>query len=311
MNVQKNLGLPSPREQVLELVKDVVDLHPSVSRFTSKVAKRRTSSTTSALSFIQTQRCEDGARKIRSYSSRHSPKRPRACKCVASDTRDIYLYIGRFRWVYCQLETLHHCLPPSVRRILGGLPETLDETYERVLREIHETNQEHSLRLLQCLAVAIRPLRAEELAEILAIDFDAVRQNGIPKLNADWRWEDQREAILSTCSSLVAVVDEDGSEVVQFSHFSVKEFLTLERLARSNGDISRYHIVLEPAHSVLVQACLGVLLRLNNRVDDTNAQDTPLVEYAARYWVDHARFENVSSRIRDAMEYFFDADKPH
>jgi ankyrin repeat protein len=191
------------------------------------------------------------------------------------------------------------------------LPATLDETYERVLREIHKTDQEHSLRLLQCLAVAIRPLRVEELAEILAIDFDALRQNGIPKLNADWRWEDQREAVLSTCSSLVAIVDKDGSEVVQFSHFSMKEFLTSERLARSNRDISRYHIVLEPAHTVLAQACLGVLLRLDNRVDETNAQDTPLVEYAARYWVDHARFEDVSSRIRDAMEYFFDADKPH
>jgi len=35
------------------------------------------------------------------------------------------------------------------------------------------------------------------------------------------------------------------------------------------------------------------------------------VEYAARHWVGHAGFENVPSRIRDAMEYFFDADKPH
>jgi hypothetical protein len=89
--------------------------------------------------------------------------------------------------VYCQLETLRHCLPPSVRSVLDKLPETLDETYERVLREINKANREHARRLLHCLTVAIRPLRVEELAEVLAVDFDAVRQGGIPKLNPDWR----------------------------------------------------------------------------------------------------------------------------
>jgi ankyrin repeat protein len=33
--------------------------------------------------------------------------------------------------------------------------------------------------------------------------------------------------------------------------------------------------------------------------------------YAAEHWVDHAQFKDVPSGIRDAMEYFFDADKPH
>jgi ankyrin repeat protein len=213
--------------------------------------------------------------------------------------------------VCCQLETLRHCLPPSVRLILSELPETLDETYERVLREIHKANREHALRLLQCLTVAVRPLRVEELADVLAVDFDTARQDGIPKLNPDWRWEGRLEAVFSTCSNLIVIADEDGTQVVQFSHFSVKEFLTSERLAISSGDISRYHIVLEPAHTILAQACLGVLLRLDNRVDETKLENLPLVEYAARHWVEHAQFENVSSNIRDAMKYFFDVDKPH
>ena len=212
--------------------------------------------------------------------------------------------------MYCQLEALRHCLPPSVGRILEELPETLDETYERVLREINKANREHARRLLQCLTVALRPLRVEELAEVLAIDFNAPTHGGIPQLNAKWRWADHHQAVLSTCSSLIAIVDDGDSKVVQFSHFSVKEYLTSDRLARSSGDVSQYHIVLEPAHTILAQACLGVLLRLDNRVDEDNV-DIPLVKYAARYWFDHAQFEKVASRIRDAMEYFFDADKPH
>jgi hypothetical protein len=99
--------------------------------------------------------------------------------------------------------------------------------------------------------------------------------------------------------------------VVQFSHFSVKEYLTSDRLANSNGDVSHYHIVLEPAHTILAQACLGVLLCLDDHVNKDNVDDTPLVEYAVRNWVNHARFESVSSHIQDTMEYFFDVDKPH
>ena len=213
--------------------------------------------------------------------------------------------------MYCQLEALRHCLPPSVGRILEELPETLDEMYERVLREINKANRDHARRLLQCLTVALRPLRVEELAEVLAIDFDAPAQGGIPQLNPNWRWTDQHQAVLSTCSSLIVIVDDGDSKVVQFSHFSVKEYLTSDRLACSSGDVSRYHIVLEPAHTILAQACLGVLLRLDDRVDEDNVGHIPLVKYAAQYWVDHAQFEEVASRIRDAMNYFFDADKPH
>ena len=60
----------------------------------------------------------------------------------------------------------------------------MDETYERVLRDIHEDNREHARRLLHCLAVAVRPLHVEELAEILTFDFD-VAEGGIPEHHAD------------------------------------------------------------------------------------------------------------------------------
>jgi len=206
---------------------------------------------------------------------------------------------------------LRHCLPPGVRGILDELPETLDETYERVLKNINKSNQKHAIRLLHCLIVAIRLLRVEELAEVLAVDFDAAQQGGIPKLNPNWRWADQHQAVLSTCSSLIAIVDYGNYQVVQFSHFSVKEYLTSDRLANASGNISRYYILPEPAHTILAQACLGVLLRLDDHVNDDNAKDMPLANYAARHWVGHAQFKGVSSRIQDAMEYFFDADKPH
>ena len=210
--------------------------------------------------------------------------------------------------MFCQLELLRQCFPPSVRRILEELPESLDETYERILKEIRKPNQGHAHRLLQCLVVAVRPLLVEELAEILAFDFNA---EGMPKLNQGWRWEDQEEAVTSACSSLVMIVKDGDSRVVQFSHFSVKEFLSANRLAEPIRDVSRYHVRLEAAHTILAQACLGVLLRLDNHVDRDSIKSFPLAQYAARYWPTHARVENVSSRIKDGMVCLFDADRPH
>ena len=210
--------------------------------------------------------------------------------------------------MFCQLEALRHCFPSSVPRILEELPESLDETYERILREIRKPNQGHAHRLLQCLVAAVRPLQVKELAEVLAFDFNT---EGIPKLNLGWRWEDQEEAVMLACSSLVMIVNDGDSRIVQFSHFSVKEFLTAKRLAEPIRDVSRYHIRLEAAHTILGQACLGVLLRLDDRIDRDSMKSFPLALYAAQYWATHARIENVSSRIKDGMECLFDADKPH
>ena len=212
--------------------------------------------------------------------------------------------------MFCQLETLRHCLPPSVCHTLDELPESLDETYERVLKEIKKPNRGHARRLLQCLVAAIRPLRVEELAEVLAVDFDG--GEGIPKLNPNWRWDDEEQALLMSCSSLIAIVEANDSRIVQFSHFSVKEFLTSTRLATSRKDLSRYHIDFEPAHTILAQACMGVLLQPGDCAEEnSDRRRSSLAEYSAQHWVTHAQFKNVSLSLRKAMEYLFDLDKPY
>jgi hypothetical protein len=167
------------------------------------------------------------------------------------------------------------------------------------------------------MVVAVRPLRVEELAGVLAVDFDDVE--GIPRLKPDWRWEEQELALLSVCSSLIAIVDEVDHHrfpparvrVVQFSHFSVKEFLTSPRLATASAKVSNYHIDLEPAHTILAQACLGVLLQIQYNVEGCTPEDHPLARYAAKHWATNAQFGEVSSSLHKGMEGLFDVNKPH
>jgi hypothetical protein len=265
------------------------------------------------------------------------------------------------------LEVLRDCLPSSVRRTLRELPESLDETYERILKEIKRPNRDLARRVLQCLVVASRPLQVAELAEVLAVDFEDT--GGIPRLKPDWRWEEQELALLSACSSLITIVDfkaddsysdtsyyemddddpphieasindseieagdgdldveagrsdleaetDDASSgvesgdlrIVQFSHFSVKEFLTSPRLAAASREVSNYYIDLDPAHTILAQACLGVLLQIQDDVEGCTPEDHPLALYAAEHWTTHAQFGEASSRLLKGMEHLFDANK--
>ena len=101
---------------------------------------------------------------------------------------------------------LRQSFPVGLQRTLSELPRFLDETFERILREIRTSDTDLAHRLLQCLSVAARPLRIEELAEIGAMDFDGAEET-TPKLIEGRRSENLQQDVLSICSSLIMVVD--------------------------------------------------------------------------------------------------------
>src|SRR5690242_4625253 len=77
----------------------------------------------------------------------------------------------RFRWVFCQLETLELRLDyPAVREALDSLPDTLYKTYSQILDNLPRDNLAKATRLLQFLAFSERPLRIDEAVDILAVD---------------------------------------------------------------------------------------------------------------------------------------------
>jgi hypothetical protein len=159
------------------------------------------------------------------------------------------------------------------------------------------------------MVAAIRPLRVEELAEIFAIEFGT---NDAHNLVEGWRPENPEEALLSVCSTLITIIDDEGSKIAQFLHFSVKEFLTSDRLQTSNvGNICQFYVRLDPAHTILVRACLTVLLQIDEKLDRNRLVTYPLAFYAARHWSDHAKFGEVGSQIQDSIERLFSPKEPY
>ena len=210
----------------------------------------------------------------------------------------------------CKVDHICDCLPARIRHALADLPKALDEKYEHILRGIQEGNWEFAHRMFQFVSVASRPLHVKELADLLAFDFEA---GSIPKFYEDWRLEDDpADAVLSTCSTILAIANDQGSPTIQFSHISIREFLTSIRLAEATDIIScRYHISMTLAHTLAAQACLGILLHLDEDITSDSLGYFPLAEYAAEHWADHARFEDVWGNVEDGMKQLFDPNKPH
>ena len=80
-------------------------------------------------------------------------------------------------------------------------------------------------------------------------------------------------------------------------------------------EVAQFHIPIEPSHTFLALACLGVLLCLDDCTDEDSVKKimkkVPLFKYADDHWLQHALFGNVEFQIKDALHHFFDLNKPH
>ena len=83
------------------------------------------------------------------------------------------------------------------------------------------------------------------------------------------------------------------------------------RLSEAKDTTSRFHFSMTSAHTLVAQACLGLLLHLDETVTEDSLKNFPLSEYAAKYWVGHARNEYVSSKVQDGMKRLCDPGRSH
>ncbi|MCJ1357579.1 MAG: hypothetical protein MMC33_007575 [Icmadophila ericetorum] len=132
---------------------------------------------------------------------------------------------GRFRWVVCQLDALESCVKLSaLRSALAFVPNTLDETYARILCSNSKQDSQDALKILQWLIHSSRPMRIEKIVKILAVETEVE-----PSFDPDNRLPEP-EDILAICPSLIAIITTGESEYwkrqeVRLAHFSIKEYL--------------------------------------------------------------------------------------
>ena len=215
---------------------------------------------------------------------------------------------SRFRWVVCQIEVLKRCLKPSVlRNALRSLPETLDETYDRILLNIPPEYEREAYLALQYLAVAPCSVSVADVAEAVAIDRECHTFDPEDRLADPFDIVEVLASLVTYSSAQIAVtIDEasDGRYVgaeratgLRLSHYSVKEYLMSDRLRNKRS--SKLYISIYEAHKCVAEACLTYLLWFDHSesVSLRFVLDFPFGLYAARYWHHHARLAYESPEL--------------
>ena len=159
---------------------------------------------------------------------------------------------GMFRWVDCQLQTLRGC--PSraeVRKALKSLPETLDKTYERMLRNVHPNLRDYAVRLLQWLCIADGPVYLDDIMEAFATSIGEE-----PYFDPDARFVSS-DKVHALCPGLIIRYTEDcWRDPVQIAHYSVKEYLVSNRLPIAPNPLCKFRVQLPLANLAMAKTCL-------------------------------------------------------
>ena len=210
------------------------------------------------------------------------------CVHRLSRTASLTLKI-RFGWTAYQHDALSNCITVSDAAESAGISTNNSGRYLRtILYGIPDEYYGYAFRILQWLAFCLRPISAQEVAEILAIDEET--HTGFDPEN---RLPNPRD-ILTIFSSLITTAKakiypwEEVGEL-RLAHYSVKEYLILERL--SHGLASRYKITVTPDQCI-AQTCLYYLLYFcePQQLEGYYLKRFPLLDYGARNWTTHARY---------------------
>ncbi len=201
----------------------------------------------------------------------------------------------RFRWVECQFKSLHSC-PRSedhLDHLLSSLPQSLDETYERMLCNIDHYLIEDARRILTLLCFASRPLTVQEVIDGVAVKI--VNSTG---LNRKRRLQDSND-VREICIGFIDIGlgadhttetyhEEELTRTVRIAHFSVQEYLESERIRHQKAAI--FSLTSLTAHGEIAQICLIYLLEhglSSSNLDQSLVEEFPLAKFAAMYWYHH------------------------
>ena len=180
----------------------------------------------------------------------------------------------------------------------------MDETYERILLQLSETDSDDNTDLLRKIFIFLtfgkRPMTLPELAQAVTID---VGGTSFDENSAFHNPED----LLTLCQPLVSQSTTTGH--LGFVHYSIQEFLLSDRLAKMSSRISTF--VLDPmsSHTEIARICLSFLnyddfaygsCTSFEEFTNRNAQ-FPFLNYAASEWPFHATKYEIKTELRSEI----------
>ncbi|KAJ4303376.1 hypothetical protein N0V90_002269 [Kalmusia sp. IMI 367209] len=209
-----------------------------------------------------------------------------------------------YLWLHLTLDEVESTLGNTKKKLLKAvdtLPKTVEEAYSSILAR---SEQKETMKVLQIIVAARRPLTLSEIDVALEIDPES---ESYAVLDLEGK-EGRRKWIQQACGLFVSVIDSR----VFLIHQTAREFLVRKDSQRLLAQEWRHSIDLQTAHQVLSKICITHLLfeefqdfcnliRGNgtytspSQVAKEYAEKFALLDYSARHWIYHVQEANLDS----------------
>ncbi len=201
----------------------------------------------------------------------------------------------------------------TIENMIRSIPPELDSLYHKLIQDMDG----RSLKLIQWICFALRPLSLAELRWAMVVDADGPYKSLQQCQSArDYACDnDMMERRLKMLSrGLAEVVPSSNEWVVQFIHQSVKDFFvgkglsTLDDSLRLAGaETSKADLVADIAHYRLSQTCIRYLAmeEISSLTCDRHGLTSqfPFLHYATTSWISHMKQSKETSQD-DLLDYF-------
>ncbi|KAH7163709.1 Pfs, NACHT, and ankyrin domain protein [Fusarium sp. MPI-SDFR-AT-0072] len=197
---------------------------------------------------------------------------------------------GTFLWVGLACKELENIPSKEAVEVLQRMPKDLHSLYKKLLDTALEhrglAHQVQVQRILSFVAVCLRPLTVLELSEACQL-----HQN---EEDLETRIQFTREQIES-CRLMVIIQDEK----VLLLHQSVKDFLARAGAGRFINELK--------THADLAYRCVDLLI---NEYREKKQPRMYFLEYASRYWPNHAGMAQSRFEVKAPQAEFFEIVSP-
>ncbi|KAK5990811.1 Ankyrin-R-like protein [Cladobotryum mycophilum] len=208
--------------------------------------------------------------------------------------------------------------PGRIKDKINSLPEELNDLYGEIVQSMDDPQT--SLRLIEWVCFAMRPLSLKELRWAMAVRDDGSCKSLEECKNGDLIDNDEsmERQIKVLSRGLVEVVLSSNKRIAQFIHQSVKDFFVGYGLITLNGKEGfPLKAIAEIAHRRLSKSCIRYIAieefaqfsRLNKdewrRTQRKRLRSFPLLKYATRFWVKHAAKSEESGESQDDILQLF------
>ena len=185
-------------------------------------------------------------------------------------------YMGRFRWVVCQIHILQRLKGDknTIMKALACLPRDLDETYERIFLQIPDETRlvvYHALKWIY----AHNALRADNIPSSNLIQVVQRSTSGLNSNGYDFDYN--MDLLRELCGCLISLSPQKREEpfqpttAVAFAHYTVPEFLGSERIRTGPASffaIDKESVKLEFAKMVMLEVVDSKPLDLFWNIED-------------------------------------------